>query len=117
MDEAKARSVLGVPEGTYPAAIHARYRLLAMERHPDRPGGDPEAMRELNEARRVLLNPKAPADGARDRELRSLAEVRKRIENVDATVKLWDPKDYRIPKMRGPLEKLEKEILGRLSTM
>lgn len=49
------REVLGFSETERPhlraGDIHEAYRRLAMEHHPDRPGGSPDKMAELNTAR------------------------------------------------------------------
>jgi len=46
-------SILGATEATSQAEIERLYKRLAMRHHPDR-GGDPEEMKALNEAYRVL---------------------------------------------------------------
>lgn len=46
--------VLGVSPLDSPDVVRARYRELALERHPDR-GGSPEKMRELNAAYERIL--------------------------------------------------------------
>jgi hypothetical protein len=43
--------VLGVPKDASAAVVSAAYRTLASKHHPDREGGDPVAMVELNQAR------------------------------------------------------------------
>jgi molecular chaperone DnaJ len=35
--------------------IKAAYKKMAMVWHPDRPGGSPEKMKEINEAKEILL--------------------------------------------------------------
>ena len=47
-------SVLGVSPGAKPDAIRRAYLSQARRWHPDRPSGDPEQMRAVNEAWQVL---------------------------------------------------------------
>jgi len=50
-----ATQVLGVRVGATEAEIKAAYKRMAMVWHPDRPGGSAEKMKNINEAREVLL--------------------------------------------------------------
>ena len=51
----RATQVLGVRVGATEAEIKAAYKKKAMVWHPDRPGGSAERMKELNEAKEILL--------------------------------------------------------------
>jgi phage-related minor tail protein len=51
----RATQVLGVRVGATEAEVKAAYKRMAMVWHPDRPGGSAEKMKDLNEAREVLL--------------------------------------------------------------
>lgn len=54
-----AYAVLGLPRrpSVDPERIAGRFRSLAIELHPDAPGGDAGRFATLSEARRILLNP------------------------------------------------------------
>jgi DnaJ-class molecular chaperone len=47
-------SVLGVPENATPEQIKKQYRKLSLELHPDRPGGDANKFKIINEAYETL---------------------------------------------------------------
>jgi curved DNA-binding protein CbpA len=49
--------VLGVTRDADPAAVRRAYLDLARRHHPDRDGGDPDAMRAVNEAWATLGDP------------------------------------------------------------
>lgn len=51
----RATRVLGVRVGATEDEIKVAYRRMAMVWHPDRPGGSAEKMKELNEAKEILL--------------------------------------------------------------
>lgn len=51
--------VLGLPQSANLNAIQARYRELAAERHPDKPGGSEAMMAELNAARDAAVKERA----------------------------------------------------------
>jgi hypothetical protein len=51
----RATQVLGVRVGATEVEIKAAYKRMAMVWHPDRPGGSAEKMRDINEARDILL--------------------------------------------------------------
>jgi hypothetical protein len=51
----RASQVLGVRVGATEVEIKAAYKRMAMVWHPDRPGGSAEKMKDLNEAREILL--------------------------------------------------------------
>jgi DnaJ-class molecular chaperone len=51
----RAAQVLGVRAGATEAEVKAAYKRMAMVWHPDRPGGSAEKMKEINEARDILL--------------------------------------------------------------
>ncbi|QJA06183.1 J domain-containing protein [Thermosulfurimonas marina] len=51
----EARRLLGLPRETTRAEIREAYRRLAARFHPDRQG-DPERMKALNEAYRLLMD-------------------------------------------------------------
>ncbi len=51
----RATQVLGVRVGATEDEIKAAYRRMAMVWHPDRPGGSAEKMKELNEAKEIML--------------------------------------------------------------
>ena len=51
----RATQVLGVRVGATEEEIKAAYKKMAMVWHPDRPGGSAEKMKEVNEAKEVLL--------------------------------------------------------------
>ncbi len=62
-DLRRARAILGVPEGTTPEQLRARYRELVKQWHPDRYARDPQGqieaearMREINVAFDLLLS-------------------------------------------------------------
>ncbi len=50
----KARKILRLPPITTRKEIVERYHLLAKKYHPDK-GGDPEKMKEINEAYQLLI--------------------------------------------------------------
>ena len=54
-------TLLGVDSNASRDAIRQAYRREIKVCHPDRPGGDSERARALDEARNVLLNPMARA--------------------------------------------------------
>ena len=58
MDVVQAFEVLGLPESASVEQIHARYRELAPDRHPDL-GGDPRDWTELAEAHEVAIGARA----------------------------------------------------------
>lgn len=49
--------VLGVAHDASPAAVRRAYLELARRHHPDRPGGDADRMRQVNEAWAILGDP------------------------------------------------------------
>ncbi len=51
----RATQVLGVRAGATEAEVKAAYKRMAMAWHPDRPGGSAEKMKDINEAREILL--------------------------------------------------------------
>lgn len=51
----RATGVLGVRVGATEEEIKAAYKRMAMVWHPDRPGGSAEKMKDINEAREILL--------------------------------------------------------------
>ncbi|MGH9919655.1 MAG: DnaJ domain-containing protein [Nitrososphaerales archaeon] len=51
----RATQVLGVRVGATEVEIKAAYKRMAMVWHPDRPGGSAEKMKDLNEAKEILL--------------------------------------------------------------
>jgi phage-related minor tail protein len=51
----RATQVLGVRVGATEAEIKAAYKRMAMAWHPDRPGGSAEKMKDINQAREILL--------------------------------------------------------------
>jgi hypothetical protein len=51
----RATQVLGVRVGATEVEIKAAYKRMAMLWHPDRPGGLAEKMRDINEAKEILL--------------------------------------------------------------
>jgi len=51
----RASQILGVRVGATETEIKAAYKRMAMVWHPDRPGGSAEKMRDINEAREILL--------------------------------------------------------------
>ena len=51
----RATQVLGVRVGATEAEVKAAYKRMAMVWHPDRPGGLAEKMKDINEAREILL--------------------------------------------------------------
>jgi len=51
----RATQVLGVRVGATEVEIKAAYKRMAMVWHPDRPGGSAEKMKDINDAREVLL--------------------------------------------------------------
>jgi DnaJ-domain-containing protein 1 len=51
----RATQVLGVRVGATEVEIKAAYKRMAMVWHPDRPGGSAEKMKNINEAREILL--------------------------------------------------------------
>lgn len=58
----EARRLLGVTPGASEEEINKAYRQLALKAHPDRPGGEEQAMVQLNVARDLLL--KTPSGGS-----------------------------------------------------
>ena len=65
-------TVLGVARTDSPERIRARYRELALQRHPDR-GGSEQQMRELNEAYEAVLEERERSLQARARAVLSLS--------------------------------------------
>lgn len=63
--------VLGVSRDDTSERVRARYRELALERHPDR-GGSESLMRELNEAYEAVLSEREKAQASRARALLAL---------------------------------------------
>lgn len=53
-DFTAALNILGLPQQATWAAVRRRHRALIKALHPDAGGGDPEAIRALNEAYRQL---------------------------------------------------------------
>ncbi|MDA4123691.1 MAG: DnaJ domain-containing protein [Thaumarchaeota archaeon] len=51
----RASQVLGIRAGATEDEIKAAYKRMAMAWHPDRPGGSAEKMKDINEAREILL--------------------------------------------------------------
>lgn len=51
----RACQVLGVRIGATEAEIKAAYKRMAMVWHPDRPGGSAEKMKDINDAKEILL--------------------------------------------------------------
>ncbi len=51
----RATQILGVRVGATEVEIKAAYKRMAMVWHPDRPGGLAEKMKEINEAKEILL--------------------------------------------------------------
>ena len=52
--EAKAYEVLGMDPGTEMAQVRSIFRKLSLRTHPDRPGGDATAFRQVEEAMRAI---------------------------------------------------------------
>jgi len=53
--------ILGVPRDATPEQIKEAFRRLAQKYHPDKPGGDAEKFKEINEAYQVLSDPQKRA--------------------------------------------------------
>lgn len=51
----RATQILGVRVGATEAEVKVAYKRMAMLWHPDRPGGSAEKMKDLNEAKEILL--------------------------------------------------------------
>lgn len=51
----RAKQILGVGVGATEAEIKEAYKRMAMLWHPDRPGGSAEKMKDINEAKEILL--------------------------------------------------------------
>ena len=51
----RATQILGVRVGATEVEIKAAYKRMAMVWHPDRPGGMADKMKEINEAKEILL--------------------------------------------------------------
>lgn len=75
MDPRRARAVLGVPPGAADADVERAFRHHARSAHPDH-GGDAATFRELEEARRTLLQRRIP-----DRPLRVRRSLWQRTRN------------------------------------
>ena len=63
-----ARATLGVPRDFSLAELNKRYRILALQMHPDKNGNSPEAtaaFQELNTAYNLLLPGANDSDGHR----------------------------------------------------
>ena len=54
-DIPRATQILGVRVGATEAEVKVAYKRMAMLWHPDRPGGSAEKMKDLNEAKEILL--------------------------------------------------------------
>ncbi|MBN1210436.1 MAG: J domain-containing protein [Myxococcaceae bacterium] len=78
LEEQDPYRMLGVSPLDSPEVVRARYRELALERHPDR-GGSADKMRELNDAYERILK-------HRQRKREEAVAQRKRVE--DAAVSL-----------------------------
>lgn len=52
---------LGVERGASTDEIKRAYKKLAMKHHPDKPGGDPEKFKEINQAHETLSDPERRA--------------------------------------------------------
>ena len=90
-------ALLGVDPNASRDQIRQAYRREIKACHPDRPGGDPERARALDEARTLLLNPMARAqyDAARakgelvDDAVDALAGVAERaVERLNTTISI-----------------------------
>jgi len=51
-------SVLGLPRNATPEQIKKQFRKLSLETHPDRPNGNEDRFKEINEAYEALTKPK-----------------------------------------------------------
>jgi DnaJ-domain-containing protein 1 len=51
----RATQILGVRVGATEVEIKAAYKRMALVWHPDRPGGMADKMKEINEAKEILL--------------------------------------------------------------
>jgi DnaJ domain len=51
----RAAQILGVRAGATEEEIKEAYKKMAMVWHPDRPGGSAERMKDINEAKDILL--------------------------------------------------------------
>ncbi len=51
----RAKQILGVGAGATEDEIKEAYKRMAMVWHPDRPGGSEEKMKDINEAKELLL--------------------------------------------------------------
>jgi len=51
----RATQILGVRFGASAEEVKTAYKKMAMAWHPDRPGGSAEKMKEINEAKEILL--------------------------------------------------------------
>lgn len=52
----EATQLLGVRIGASADEVRAAYKKMALRWHPDRPGGSAEKMKEINEAKEILLS-------------------------------------------------------------
>jgi DnaJ domain len=60
----EAFELLGLPESSTDEEMEARTRELAFSLHPDRPRGDPEKFRDLQEAKRLVLGRRQSSDSS-----------------------------------------------------
>lgn len=55
MKPSDALQLLGLEPGAMPSAIKARWRQLATQHHPDKPGGNAETFQQYREAYQLAL--------------------------------------------------------------
>ena len=115
MTRDEALTILGYAIGMNPGAdvLKARFQVLAQSTHPDKVGGSAEAFERVRAAYEWLKNP--PLEPSiRARLEKDLAQLRRQLVNIDATVIHWRGDDPRIPGMKGPVEehiaKIEQEL-------
>lgn len=108
-------TILGVDAGATHDEIKAAYKAKAKELHPDKTGGNTEAMQELNRAYAILKDPKKrkkydETGGEDDKPNNDDAEVFRVVIELTNRLAEQDPPD--IENFLDRIEKREKDNFG-----